>query len=51
MTDAELDAQAERNQARYERRQLLQHLAHPDCRDPDHRGCSRCEEKDDDEQD
>lgn len=30
-------------QVRFEKRQRLKLLAHPDCRDPDHPGCEACE--------
>lgn len=36
-------------QDRFERRRQANLLAHPDCRDPDHLGCERCEESEDDD--
>lgn len=32
-----------RAEVRHERRVLAGHLAHPDCRDPEHDGCPACE--------
>lgn len=48
--DDDLDPMVEelRAQDRHERRQFWAHMAHSDCRDPDHPGCDHCEESDDD---
>ena len=40
-----------RNQDRRERRQFWQTIAHPDCRDPDHPGCSHCEDSNEEDDD
>ena len=34
---------------RYERRYRRELMQHPDCRDPDHPGCERCREDDEEE--
>jgi hypothetical protein len=33
---------------RWKKRRHAELMRHPDCRDPDHPGCERCEEDDDD---
>jgi hypothetical protein len=42
----ELDPYVEELKAerQHQRRQQANLLAHPDCRDPDHLGCDKCEE-------
>ena len=40
-----------RLQAQFERLQWQKYVAHPDCRDPDHPGCDKCNESDDDNDD
>lgn len=31
----------------WEKRRFYQNLAHPDCRDPDHAGCDKCTDDED----
>lgn len=47
----EFDTMAEdaANQDRHDKREFWAGLRNPDCRDPEHPGCSYCEEGDDDE--
>jgi hypothetical protein len=40
-----------RLQDQFERKQRQKYAAHPDCRDPDHPGCDKCSESDDDNDD
>jgi hypothetical protein len=47
----EYEADNLRLQDQFERRQRQNYAAHPDCRDPDHPGCDKCNESDDDNDD
>ena len=49
----ELDSMAEdaANQDRHDKRMFGAQLRNPDCRDPDHPGCSHCQEEEDDAND
>jgi hypothetical protein len=50
MIDDDLDPMIEelRAEDRWRKRRHAELMRHPDCRDPDHPGCERCEEDDDD---
>ena len=47
----EYEADDLRLQDQFERRKQQNYAAHPDCRDPDHPGCDKCNESDDDNDD
>lgn len=47
----EYEADDLRLQDQFERRKRQDYAAHPDCRDPDHPGCDKCNESDDDNDD
>jgi hypothetical protein len=42
----EYDIQELKAQDRFERQMLARLMANPDCRDPDHPGCEKCEDED-----
>lgn len=47
MIDDDLDPMIEelRAEDRWRKRRHAELMRHPDCRDPDHPGCDRCEEE------